>query len=71
MAQLPEAAEMAGLLVPESELLLTPVLPELALVELSLVEALSLAAAAAPATGAGVAPEPPLKSVAYQPEPLS
>jgi len=40
---------------------------------LSLVEgeALSPVAAAAPAAGADVAPEPPLKSVAYQPEPLS
>jgi hypothetical protein len=40
---------------------------------LVLAEAVSLAAAAVPATAAGadVPPEPPLKSVAYQPEPLS
>jgi hypothetical protein len=46
--------------------------PESALA-LVLAEAVSLAAAAVPATAAGadVPPEPPLKSVAYQPEPLS
>jgi hypothetical protein len=35
--------------------------------------AVAVSAAAAPATeaGADVPPEPPLKSVAYQPEPLS
>jgi hypothetical protein len=38
---------------------------------LSLAEALSLEVAAASAAGAEVPPEPPLKSVAYQPEPLS
>jgi hypothetical protein len=65
VAQPPEAGEAAALLEALSALLL-----ELAL---SLVEgeALSPAAAPAPAAGADVAPEPPLKSVAYQPEPLS
>jgi hypothetical protein len=45
------------------------------LLELLLAAALSLAVAAAAvpavAAGADVPPEPPLKSVAYQPEPLS
>ncbi len=62
MAQ-PAAADVGVLLEAVSELLLA-----LVLLALSLVEALSLAAAAA---GAAVPPEPPLKSVAYQPEPLS
>ena len=65
MAQ-PAAADVAVLLEAVSELLLA-----LVLLALSLVEALSLAAAAAPAAGAVVPPAPPLKSVAYQPEPLS
>jgi hypothetical protein len=40
---------------------------------LSLAVAAAVAAAAVPAVAAGadVPPEPPLKSVAYQPEPLS
>ena len=58
-----EAAEVAELLAAVSALLLE--LP------LSLAEALSLEVAAASAAGAEVPPEPPLKSVAYQPEPLS
>jgi len=43
------------------------------LVDVSALVAASVAAAAPPATDAGadVPPEPPLKSVAYQPEPLS
>jgi len=57
----PAAADVGVLLEAVSELLLA-----LVLLALSLVEALSLAAA-----GAAVPPEPPLKSVAYQPEPLS
>ena len=65
MAQPPEAAGVAGLLEAVS------VLP----LELVLAAALSpaVAAAAVPAAAAGaeVPPEPPLKSVAYQPEPLS
>ena len=65
MAQPPEAAGVAELLEAVS------VLP----LELVLVAALSLAVAAAAelavAAGAEVPPEPPLKSVAYQPEPLS
>jgi hypothetical protein len=54
---------VAGLLEAVSALLL----------EVLLAVALSLAAAAvlAVAAGADVPPEPPLKSVAYQPEPLS
>ena len=56
MAQ-PAAADVGVLLEAVSVLLLA-----LVLLALSLVEALSLAA---------VPPEPPLKSVAYQPEPLS
>jgi hypothetical protein len=59
----PAAADVGVLLEAVSELLLA-----LVLLALSLVEALSLAAVAA---GAAVPPEPPLKSVAYQPEPLS
>jgi len=59
----PAAADVGVLLEAVSVLLLA-----LVLLALSLVEALSLAAAAA---GAAVPPEPPLKSVAYQPEPLS
>ena len=65
MAQ-PAAADVAVLLGAVSELPTA-----LVLLVLSLVEALSLAAAAAPAAGAVVPPAPPLKSVAYQPEPLS
>ena len=64
VAQPPEAAGVAGLLEAVS------VLP----LELTLAAALSPAVAAAvPAAAAGteVPPEPPLKSVAYQPEPLS
>jgi hypothetical protein len=38
---------------------------------LSLVAAAAVAAVLAVAAGADVPPEPPLKSVAYQPEPLS
>ena len=57
MAQPPEAAGVAELLEAVSVLLLE----------------LVVAAAAVPAVAAGadVPPEPPLKSVAYQPEPLS
>jgi len=62
----PAAADVAMLLEEVSEVLLA-----LVLLALSLEEALSLAAAAAPAVGVEVPPEPPLKSVAYQPEPLS
>jgi hypothetical protein len=63
VAQPPDAAGVAGLLEAVSALLL----------EVLLAVALSLAAAAvlAVAAGADVPPEPPLKSVAYQPEPLS
>jgi hypothetical protein len=65
VAQPPEAAGVEGLLEALSVLL-----------ELVLVAILSLAVAtaavpAAGAAGADVPPEPPLKSVAYQPEPLS
>jgi len=38
---------------------------------LALAEVLSLGVTAASAAGAAAPPEPPLKSVAYQPEPLS
>jgi len=62
----PAAADVAMLLEEVSEVLLA-----LVLLALSLEETLSLAAAAAPSVGAEVPPEPPLKSVAYQPEPLS
>ena len=61
MAQPPEAAGVAGLLEAVSALLLAA--------GLSL--AVDAAAAPAAAAGADVPPEPPLKSVAYQPEPLS
>jgi hypothetical protein len=65
VAQPPEAAGVAELLEAVSVLLL----------ELLLAAVLSLvvAAAAEPAVAAGaeVPPVPPLKSVAYQPEPLS
>jgi len=61
VAQPPEAAGVAALLDGVSLL--------------GLADALSLAVAAAvvpaAAAGADVPPEPPLKSVAYQPEPLS
>ena len=61
MAQPPEAAGVAGLLEAVSALLLAAVL------------SLAVEAAAVPAAAAGadVPPVPPLKSVAYQPEPLS
>ncbi len=65
MAQPPEAAGVAGLLEAVSALPLELVLPA----ALSLVAA--AAAVLAVAAGADVPPEPPLKSVAYQPEPLS
>jgi hypothetical protein len=65
VAQPPEAAGVAELLEAVS------VLP----LELPLAAALLLVVAAAAvlavAAGADVPPEPPLKSVAYQPEPLS
>jgi hypothetical protein len=65
VAQPPEAAGVAGLLEAVS------VLP----LELVLAAALSLVVTAADvpavAAGADVPPVPPLKSVAYQPEPLS
>jgi hypothetical protein len=64
----PAAADVVVLLEAVSALLLALALVLLAL---SPEEALSLAAAAAPEAGAAVPPEPPLKSVAYQPEPLS
>ena len=65
MAQPPEAAGAEGPLEAVSVVL-----------ELVLAAVLSLAVAAAAvpaaaAAGADVPPEPPLKSVAYQPEPLS
>ena len=63
VAQPPEAA---GLLDAVS-VLLTLVLAE----ALSLVAAAAVATVPAVAAGADVPPEPPLKSVAYQPEPLS
>jgi hypothetical protein len=61
VAQPPEAAGAAGLLEAVSALLLAAVL------------SLAVEAAAVPAAAAGadVPPVPPLKSVAYQPEPLS
>ena len=67
MAQPPEAADVAGVLEAVSVLLLEL---ELAAV---LSQAVAVAASALPvaAAGAEVPPEPPLKSVAYQPEPLS
>jgi hypothetical protein len=60
VAQPPEAAGAAGLLDAVSALLAAAL-------------SLAVAAAAVPAAAAGaeVPPEPPLKSVAYQPEPLS
>jgi hypothetical protein len=61
VAQPPEAAGVAGLLEAVSALLLAA--------GLSL--AVDAAAVPAAAAGADVPPEPPLKSVAYQPEPLS
>jgi hypothetical protein len=64
----PAAADVVVLLEAVSALLLALALVLLAL---SPEEALSLAAAAATEAGAAVPPEPPLKSVAYQPEPLS
>jgi hypothetical protein len=64
VAQPPVAVGVAGLLEAVSVLLLALVLAA----ALSLVGA---AAAAPAAAGADVPPEPPLKSVAYQPEPLS
>ena len=69
MAQ-PAAADVAVLLGAVSAPLLALALA-LVLLALSPEEGLSLAAAAAPVAGAAVPPEPPLKSVAYQPEPLS
>jgi hypothetical protein len=65
VAQPPEAADVAVLLGGVSVLPLEP--------ELADVLSLALAASAAPVAAAGteVPPEPPLKSVAYQPEPLS
>jgi hypothetical protein len=62
VAQPPEAAGVAGLLEAVSALLLAAVL------SLAVEAAAAVPAAAA---GADVPPEPPLKSVAYQPEPLS
>jgi len=61
VAQPPEAAGVAELLEVVSALLLAAGL------------SLTVDAAAVPAAAAGadVPPEPPLKSVAYQPEPLS
>ena len=61
MAQPPEAAGLLDAVSVLLELLLTAAL------------SLAVAAAAVPAVAAGadVPPEPPLKSVAYQPEPLS
>jgi hypothetical protein len=61
VAHPPDAAGATGLLEPVSALLEAEVL--------SLVVA--AAAVLAVAAGAEVPPEPPLKSVAYQPEPLS
>ena len=64
VAQPPEVDGVAGLLEAASEL------PE----ELAAALSLAVAAAAVPvaaAAGAEVPPVPPLKSVAYQPEPLS
>jgi hypothetical protein len=66
----PAAADVVVLLEAVSALLLALALV-LVLLALSPEEALSLAAAATPEAGAAVPPEPPLKSVAYQPEPLS
>ena len=65
MAQPPEAAGLLDAVSVLLELLLAAAL--------SLAVAAAVAAAAVPAVAAGadVPPEPPLKSVAYQPEPLS
>jgi len=73
VAQPPDEADAAG----EAEVVVAARLPEAEslLLALCVVEALSVAMAdaAAPVAGAGAAvpPEPPLKSVTYQPEPLS
>jgi hypothetical protein len=65
VAQPPEAADVTVLLEVLSVLLLEP--------ELAVVLSPGEAAEAVPVAAAGteVPPEPPLKSVAYQPEPLS
>jgi hypothetical protein len=65
VAQPPEAAGLLDAVSVLLELLLAAAL--------SLAVAVAVAAAAVPAVAAGadVPPEPPLKSVAYQPEPLS
>jgi hypothetical protein len=65
VAQPPEAAGLLDAVSVLLELLLAAAL--------SLAVAAAVAAAAVPAVAAGtdVPPEPPLKSVAYQPEPLS
>ena len=63
MAQPPEAAELLAVV----SVLLALVLAD----ALSLFATAAVAAVPAEAAGADVPPEPPLKSVAYQPEPLS
>ena len=67
MAQPPEAAGLLDAVSVLLELLLAAAL------SLAVAVAVAVAAAAVPAVAAGadVPPEPPLKSVAYQPEPLS
>jgi hypothetical protein len=63
VAQPPEAAGLLDAVSVLLELLLAAAL--------SLAVAVAAAAVPAVAAGAEVPPEPPLKSVAYQPEPLS
>jgi hypothetical protein len=63
VAQPPEAAGLLDAVSVLLELLLAAAL--------SLAVAVAVAAVPAVAAGADVPPEPPLKSVAYQPEPLS